>query len=113
MKFLETIAKRGRSTKPDLRRSEKRRLNRVFDAIGFVYPHYPRVIQEAKKKRKQKQAKVISKHRKISASKKKPATTKEDVEDEGVVVEPRLAIQTTAETFGEPKVYYIFFEFIF
>jgi hypothetical protein len=41
---------------------KRRRLNRVFDTIGFFYSEYPRVIQEAKKKRKEKHAKVISKH---------------------------------------------------
>jgi hypothetical protein len=51
---------------------KKHRLNHVFDAIGFFYPDYPRVVQEAKKKRKQKQTKVTSKRRKVCVSKKKP-----------------------------------------
>jgi hypothetical protein len=44
----------------------------VFDAIGFFYPDYPRVIHEVKKKRKQKHVEVTSWCRKFSALKKKP-----------------------------------------
>jgi hypothetical protein len=51
---------------------KKHRLNHVFDATGFFYPNYPRVVQKAKKKRKQNQTKVTLKRRKVCVSKKKP-----------------------------------------
>lgn len=47
------------------RARHKRRLNCVFDTIGFVYPDYPQLAQGGGKKRKQKQMKVTTKHRRI------------------------------------------------
>jgi hypothetical protein len=51
---------------------KKHRLNHVFDAIGFFHPNYPRVVQEAKKNRKQKQVTMTTKRHEVCISKKNP-----------------------------------------
>jgi hypothetical protein len=79
----------------------------VFDAIGFVYPDYPRVIQETKK-RKEKHVKLTYKCCKIFVSKWKPEMMKEDLEEKATIIEPRQVTRATAQASGEPKVRYDF-----
>jgi hypothetical protein len=43
------------------RARKRRRLNRVFDAIGFFYPDYPIMAQDSKKRKK----KVATRHSKV------------------------------------------------
>lgn len=73
---------------------DKRRLNRVFDTLGFVYLDYPCLVQSGGKKRKntskpsvdalkQNRAKVTTKHQKRS------------FEERAAISEPRFPMTIT------------------
>lgn len=72
---------------------KKRRLNRIFDAIVFVYPDYPRLTQDAGKKRKHKPMKITTKRRKTFATIDRHE--KKSFEEKDVVIEPMLTTHTS------------------